>query len=71
MSSVKKNLQVDNTRENKQSDDSYYLLYKAKNPSLMIECGFMSNAEENEKLQNQEYQKDMAYSILFGISEEV
>ena len=37
----------------------------------MIECGFMSNAEENKKLQNPEYQKDMAYSILFGVSEEV
>ena len=71
LSSVKKNLQPDNTRDNKQSDDSYYLLYKAENPSLMIECGFMSNAEENEKLQNAEYQKEMAYSILFGISEEV
>lgn len=71
LSSVKKNLQPDNTRENKQSDDSYYLLYKAKNPSFMIECGFMSNTEENKKLQNPEYQKDMAYSILFGVSEEV
>ena len=67
----KQHLQPGNRRENKPSDDSYYLLYKAKNPSFMIECGFMSNTEENKKLQNPEYQKDMAYSILFGVSEEV
>lgn len=71
LNSVKLNLQPNNERLNKESDDSYYLLYKAENPSLMIECGFMSNAEENNKLQNEEYQKNFAYSILYGVSGEV
>lgn len=59
-------LQPDNERNNKMSDDSYYLLYKAKVPSVMVECGFMSNEKENELLKNDDYQKKIAYSILLG-----
>lgn len=68
---IKDNLQPENNRLNKVSDDSYYLLYKASVPSIMVECGFMSNSEENKKLQDFEYQNDIAYSILTGISGEV
>lgn len=71
LNSIKQNLQNDNKRENKPSGDDYYLLYKASVPSIMIECGFMSNAEENEKLQDIEYQKKLAFSILCGICEDV
>lgn len=63
---TKDNLQKENKRENKKSDDSYYLLYKAKVPSVMVECGFMSNTKENEKLQEDSYQNQMAYSIMLG-----
>lgn len=66
---TKANLQPDNTRLNKRSDSSYYLLYKAQAPSVMVECGFMSNSEENEKLKNTRYQKQIAYSILLGFSQ--
>lgn len=69
--SVKKNIQPENKRENKASDNSYYILYKAQKPSVMVECGFVSNKNENNKLQDKEYQKDMAYSILAGICEDV
>jgi len=63
---TKRNLQKDNQRVNKQSDSSYYLLYKAQVPSVMVECGFMSNAEENKKLQDSKYQNELAYSIMLG-----
>ena len=69
--SVKENIQPENKRENKESDNSYYILYKAQKPSVMVECGFVSNKNENNKLQDKEYQKDMAYSILAGICEDV
>ena len=69
--SVKKNIQPENKRENKVSDNSYYILYKAQKPSVMVECGFVSNKNENNKLQDKEYQKDMPYSILAGICEDV
>lgn len=71
LNSVKKNIQPENKRINKKSDDSYYILYKAQKPSVMVECGFVSNENENKRLQDKEYQRDMAYSILAGICEEV
>ena len=66
---VKENLQKENKRLNKKSDNSYYLLYKASVPSVMVECGFMSNIEENKKLQDNTYQNKMAYSIMLGFLE--
>ncbi len=71
LNSVKRNIQPENKRINKKSDDSYYILYKAQKPSVMVECGFVSNKNENKRLQDKEYQRDMAYSILAGICEEV
>lgn len=71
LNSVKKNIQPENNRTNRKSDNSYYILYKAQKPSIMIECGFISNKKENDKLQDKEYQRDMAYSILAGICEDV
>lgn len=66
---TKLNLQPENTRLNKRSDSSYYLLYKAQVPSVMVECGFMSNYDENKKLQDNTYQMQLAYSIMLGFSE--
>ena len=68
---IKEFLQPDNKRKNKQSDSSYYILYKASVPSLMLECGFMSNREENEQLKNKEYQNNIAFCVLTGICGEV
>lgn len=64
----KANLQPDNKRENKPSDNSYYLLYKAQRPSVMVECGFMSNNKENKKLQDSVYQDELAYSMIIGLA---
>lgn len=60
-------LQPDNTRQIKQSDTSIYLLYHSSVPSVMVECGFLSNAEETEKLKNDNYRTQMAESICKGI----
>ncbi len=68
---INSTLQPENQRMNKPSDDSYYILYKASVPSIMIECGFMSNMKENKRLQQEEYQKDLAYCILSGLSGEL
>lgn len=59
-------LQPDNTRETKEATKDIYLLYNATTPSVIVECGFISNAEEAEKLKNIEYQKKLAYSIFTG-----
>ena len=61
-------LQPENQRLNKVSDSSYYILYNATVPSVMVECGFMSNPQENENLKNDDYQKQLAYTITMGIN---
>lgn len=41
-------------------------LKKAENPSVIVECGFISNPDELAKLQSDEYQKEMATAIITG-----
>ncbi len=62
-------IQPNNTRSNKQSDDSYYILYQASVPSVMVECGFMSNPQENENLKSDSYRKRIACTITLGITQ--
>lgn len=71
LNSIKEHIQPENKRVNKVSDISYYLLYKAISPSVMVECGFTSNKEENMKLQAPEYQSNFAYAVMLGVCEEV
>lgn len=71
LKAINENTQKDNKRQNKASDNSYYILYKATVPSIMIECGFMSNYKENKNLQDTEYQTNIAFSVLEGICEEI
>lgn len=58
-----------NQRKNKVSDDSYYILYNAQVPSIMVECGFMSNVAENEKLKSEVYQNSIAFAIMVGYND--
>lgn len=55
-----------NQREAK-ANDSYYLLKKTKVPTLIVECGFLSNPEEAEKLVTDEYQDAISNAIVKGI----
>ncbi len=61
-------IQPNNKRTNKASDNSYYILYKATVPSVMVECGFMSNIEENNKLKSEVYQNKIGFIIMNGIN---
>lgn len=62
-------IQHDNMRVNKKATSSTYLLYKATVPAVLVECGFLSNANELEKLKQKDYQDQMAFSIYCGIME--
>lgn len=64
--SVTTYLQPDNTRECKKATSSIYLLKHAQVPAVIVECGFISNYDECQKLLSEEYQKQMAYSISMG-----
>ena len=61
-------LQKDNTRVNKKSTSSTYILHNATVPAVLVECGFLSNSEELKKLKNSEYQNQMAFTIFCGIT---
>ncbi len=62
-------IQPENTRVNKQATSSTYLLYNATIPAVLVECGFLSNKAELEKLKQPIYQNKMAFSIYCGIAE--
>ena len=66
-STIVNHLQKENKRATKQIGTNVYLLYNCKIPGVMVECGFMSNPEESEKLKNSEYQKQIAFLIVCGI----
>ncbi len=60
-------LQPNNTRKIKECGSSVYLIYNAVKPAVLVECGFLSNNEEAEKLKTEEYQKKIAFCIAMGI----
>lgn len=45
----------------------YYILKKPSVPGVLVECGFLSNAEEREKLNEDAYQELLAETITKGI----
>jgi len=49
------------------ANDSYYLLKKTDVPIVIVECGFLSNSAEAEKLCTPEYQERVAWAIHMGI----
>lgn len=60
-------IQHDNTRVIKKADNSIYLLKKTTIPSIIVECGFLSNNEELQLLKDVDYQSKIAFSIYCGI----
>lgn len=59
-------LQNDNKRATKPATSSIYLLWEAKVPAVLVECGFLSNSAEESKLNDPDYQKRMAFAIYNG-----
>lgn len=56
----------ENKRETK-DNGSYYMLKHTNVPTIIAECGFLSNPEEAEKLTTDEYQFQIATAICEGI----
>lgn len=56
----------ENTRQIK-DNNNFYMLKKTEVPTIIVECGFLSNAGEAEKLVSDEYQEQMAQAICSGI----
>ena len=49
-----------NTREAKQIPDTVYIMNHISCPAVLIECGFLTNPEEEALLRQEEYQKKLA-----------
>ena len=48
------------------SNMNYYMLKQSPVPIVIVECGFLSNIEEEAKLGTLEYQRDLAWNIYLG-----
>lgn len=68
-SSVVSLLQPDNQRECKIAGSEIYILDNARIPAIMVECGFLSNETEAQKLNDKNYQSQLAYCIYLGFLE--
>lgn len=55
-----------NKREIKKND-TYYMLKFSEAPTIIVECGFLTNPTESQKLITEEYQNEIAFAICEGI----
>ena len=44
----------------------YYMLKCTENPSVIVECGFLTNGEDERLLSSPEYRKKIAYAVFKG-----
>jgi len=47
--------------------DSIYILKNNNMPGALVECGFLSNSEEEQLLDDEHYQEKIAWSIFVGV----
>lgn len=69
---IQNNLNDAIQRENKRVPmkiSNVYIIKNVEIPTTIVECGFLSNPEEEKLLQNDEYQNKLAWGIYNGIME--
>ncbi|MCL1844558.1 MAG: N-acetylmuramoyl-L-alanine amidase [Defluviitaleaceae bacterium] len=49
------------------ANDNYYVLKQTKMPAVLVECGFLTNYNERQRLLCEDYQEKIAWSIYLGI----
>ncbi|MBE6573513.1 MAG: N-acetylmuramoyl-L-alanine amidase [Ruminococcaceae bacterium] len=57
----------DNTRLSKEASSAIYLLHNATKPSVLVECGFISNRAEAELLCSENYQNKVSLTLYTAI----
>lgn len=67
-SSLNDAIQKDNKRVAMKLD-TVYIMKHVEIPISIVECGFLSNPEEEQQLLNDEYQDKLAWGIYNGIIE--
>lgn len=58
-----------NNRPLKQVGKDIYIIYNCEIPSVLVECGFISNQKEAELLMTRNYREKMMYSLALSIKE--
>lgn len=66
-SALIRNLNDGNTRVAKKAENNIFILKNAEVPSVIVECGFLSNPQEAEKLKSDEYRAKLSSAIYDGI----
>lgn len=61
--SIKTALQPDNERAVKRIPDTVYIMNHISCPAVLIECGFLTNPEEEALLRDEDYQRKLAAVI--------
>ena len=61
--SIKAALQPDNQRAVKQIPDTVYIMNHVTCPAVLIECGFLTNPEEEALLRDEDYQRKLSAVI--------
>lgn len=64
---IVKMVQPENHRKAKPASKETFLLSKAKNPAVIIECGFLSNPTDLKNLKDEEYQAKISFAIICGL----
>ncbi|GAE89466.1 N-acetylmuramoyl-L-alanine amidase CwlD [Acetivibrio straminisolvens] len=65
--SLRDNVDPENKREALVKDTKLIILKNLKVPTVIVECGFLSNQEEEKKLADKDYQEKLAIAIKEGI----
>ena len=68
--SMQKSLNESVGKENKRESlkiENVYIIEHVEIPTAIVECGFLSNEEEEQLLQSEEYQNKLAWGIYTGI----
>ena len=60
-------LMPDNHRKTKAAGSSIYLLDRIQSPAVLVECGFLSNPAEAERLADEAYQRAVAAVVFAGV----
>lgn len=66
---IKKHADPSNNREALVKEEKIVILRDLKTPTTVVECGFLSNREEEKKLATEEYQRKLAKAIKMGIDD--
>ncbi len=60
-------LQPDNNRKTTRATSGINLLYNAKCPAVLIECGFLSNPTDSARFETEEYRQKTAFVLFCSI----